>query len=94
MRSRGAPPASRIHRIPGKHFLQEDHLPALTELITAPAVMAWRDQASAWGEASDGGIAALVIRCASNRGGRETQWAASAKDRSGSTVSARPPRRR
>jgi len=26
-----------IHRLPGKHFLQEDQSPALAELITAQA---------------------------------------------------------
>ena len=35
--ARRAAGADHIHRLPGKHFLQEDQSPALAELITAQA---------------------------------------------------------
>ena len=48
--ARRAAGVDHIHRLPGKHFLQEDQSPALAELITAQAaaVMSRRNQASAW----------------------------------------------
>ena len=35
--ARRAAGVDHIHRLPGKHFLQEDQSPALAELITAQA---------------------------------------------------------